>query len=192
MKKKYFLNKKKQKKRVCYSSFNKQSIILLNGDYSFLGLIPIERAINLILKKKIAILVADKKTILHSEKKRFEYPSIVKLNRIIDNIYRGKIPFSKQNLFTRDRRTCQYCGSKDKLTIDHILPKSKGGKTNFENCVICCSKCNQKKGDLLLKDSGLYLKRKPYHPTISDFCKIRAKSLGIHKILDKLYESFLV
>ena len=70
--------------------------------------------------------------------------------------------------FLRDKFSCQYCGSRNELTFDHLLPRSKGGKTNWENVVTACSNCNVQKGGRLLEKSGMRLAIKPFAPTTED------------------------
>ena len=73
--------------------------------------------------------------------------------------------------FLRDRFSCQYCGSGDELTFDHLLPRSKGGQTNWDNVVTACSGCNVQKGGRLLKFSGMTLNQLPFQPTTEDLHK---------------------
>ena len=78
-----------------------------------------------------------------------------------------RVPFSRRNLHRRDGNSCQYCGRNvraDDITVDHVIPKSKGGKNTWENCVIACRRCNSRKGSKGLKESGLYLLREPKQP----------------------------
>ncbi|MHA2279853.1 MAG: HNH endonuclease [Promethearchaeota archaeon] len=73
-----------------------------------------------------------------------------------------KVVFCRRNLWRRDRRRCQYCGKEppvDEITMDHIFPKSRGGESNFENCVLCCMECNHKKGNRSLSETGMRLRR---------------------------------
>lgn len=84
-----------------------------------------------------------------------------------DRIPRHEAPFTRKNLFLRDEYTCQYCGARttsDRLSIDHVLPKSRGGKTSWENCVLACVACNARKADRTLKEAGLRLMRQPVRP----------------------------
>ena len=71
-------------------------------------------------------------------------------------------------MFLRDKFSCQYCGSNEELTFDHLLPRSKGGETNWDNVVTACSACNVKKGGKLLKHSGMKLHQYPYRPSTED------------------------
>ena len=73
--------------------------------------------------------------------------------------------FTRFNLFLRDEFTCQYCGAKDHLTFDHVVPRSRGGRTTWENVVAACGPCNLHKGSRTLKQAGLNLRRKPVRPT---------------------------
>ena len=73
--------------------------------------------------------------------------------------------------FLRDKFSCQYCGSNKELTFDHLLPRSKGGKTDWDNVVTACSSCNVKKGGRLLKFSGMKLNQMPFQPTTEDLHK---------------------
>jgi len=76
----------------------------------------------------------------------------------------------------RDGFKCGYCGKdRERLTVDHIIPKSKGGKTCFENCVACCKLCNNKKGAKKPSEVGMYLKVKVYQPTISEFFNVESQ-----------------
>ena len=100
---------------------------------------------------------------------------------------RDKIAFSKRNLLKRDRFTCSYCGKQgiNCLTIDHVIPRSKNGKSNFLNCVSSCYECNAKKANKTLQESGLKLRIKPHEPTWSPIFKIPE-----HKY-KKIWEAFL-
>jgi 5-methylcytosine-specific restriction endonuclease McrA len=80
-----------------------------------------------------------------------------------------------------------YCGTaKIHLTIDHVIPISRGGKTKFENCVAACRACNNLKGDKKPSESGMFLRRQPHSPTISEFFILRCKQLKIHEYLKEL------
>lgn len=77
------------------------------------------------------------------------------------------VKYSRRNIYTRDSNTCQYCGEKfrkEDLTLDHIIPKSKGGRSSWTNIVTCCKMCNMEKGDQLLEDLGWKLLRQPVKP----------------------------
>ena len=93
-------------------------------------------------------------------------PRILRLN-FYDKVQRLTLRFNRRNLFARDNNTCQYCGksfSLSQLSFDHVIPKSRGGKTTWENVVCCCLKCNGKKGDSKPAEAGMKLIRKPVRP----------------------------
>jgi len=159
-----------------------KQIILLNADYSFLGFINKQRAIKLIIKDKVEVIQKTNEYI-SSISRKYILPKIVKLVRLITSIYRNKLPFSKRNVLIRDRFICQYCMSKIDPTVDHILPVSRGGKSNFKNCVTACKICNNKKDRKTPLEAGMTLLHDPYTPTIMEFILIRAKTLGLDKIL---------
>lgn len=98
-------------------------------------------------------------------------PSIIRINKSLSRL-RFKIRPSSQNIYERDNRTCQYCGKKmkkDESTLDHVIPKSKGGPFSFTNLVASCYSCNQFKADREPNEAGMSLLREPFTPL--PFCK---------------------
>lgn len=161
--------------------------VVLNGDYSFLNTVNWRRAIRLYISGKIEVLrYADR--VLHcANGSKIAIPLVVKLIKVIRMIYKNRVPFSKKNIFIRDNYSCMYCGLKPKrLTIDHIIPVSRGGKTNFENCVAACQLCNNKKGRRTPTEAKMFLKQRPYAPTISEFFRIKMANLGLNEYLKEL------
>jgi len=110
-------------------------------------------------------------TLLNDEGK-FKRPTIVRLNKYVFIPYK-KVTLSRFNIYRRDDYSCVYCGTKENLTIDHVKPKSKGGKNSWDNLVTCCGTCNVTKGDkpleVFLKESGLTMRQEPYRPTYMEF-----------------------
>ena len=122
----------------------------------------------------------------------YRVPEIIRLNRY-DKKFSNKIKFSKRTLFKRDAYTCMYCGKQpnnDELTIDHIIPKSKGGETNWVNCVISCIKCNFRKGDKSLEEVNMRLLKVPAKPKTALFqpSDIKKESWKQFITFDKAYE----
>ncbi len=96
-------------------------------------------------------------------------PEVILLT-LYGEVPRREVVFTRKNLFRRDRFTCQYCGvqpGSEELTIDHVLPRSKGGKSTWDNCVLACVPCNKRKADRLPERAGMALRRRPYHPAWS-------------------------
>lgn len=159
--------------------------VILNMDYSFLNIVSWEKAIKLAEKGK-ATVVKYSDRVFRTVDKVIKIPAVMKLIKLIRTIYRTKVVFSKKNVISRDRHTCQYCGSHDKLTIDHVVPVSKGGKSTFENCVAACQECNSKKGNKLPREIGMFPKKQPVAPTISEFTRVKAEKSGVFDILKEL------
>jgi len=97
---------------------------------------------------------------------RIRIPEVIVL-RACDRFRRPSVAFTRRNLFRRDRNTCQYCGRKrstENLSLDHVVPRSRGGLATWENCVVACLRCNARKGCRSLEDAGMKLLRKPIQP----------------------------
>lgn len=122
------------------------SSILLNGDDTILGLVDWKKAMGLMFAEKIKILRFSQR-VIRGVGRTFRAPAVAVLVKVVRSVYRGRIPFSRRNVLIRDRFACAYCGTKGKpITMDHVVPRSRGGENDFENCVACCQPCNQKKG----------------------------------------------
>ena len=97
---------------------------------------------------------------------RLRAPEVITLTEC-DRLPKMTVTFSRRNLFRRDRWTCQYCGRRpesESLTIDHVVPRSLGGVSRWENCVLACSDCNRRKANRLPRDAGMRLRRQPKVP----------------------------
>jgi 5-methylcytosine-specific restriction endonuclease McrA len=160
--------------------------ILLNGDYSYLCQIGWKKAMVLMLSEKANVLKYSDR-LVHGVGKVFRAPAVMVLIKVVRSVYRNRVPFTRKNLLARDRYTCAYCGSRaSALTIDHVMPVSRGGKTDFDNCVACCTACNNRKGARTPGEAGMRLARQPYQPTISEFIRLRLKQSGAYCLLKEL------
>ena len=134
-------------------------IAQLNFDYQFLCYIKWKKA-----KRKLALGAAETLKVTETGK-----ILAIRLLKLVRKAFGSSVKYSKRNVHARDSYTCQYCGSKG-TTIDHVIPKSRGGRSDcFENTVSCCKPCNAKKGDKLPSEVGMYLRKKPVKPTIAEF-----------------------
>ena len=124
-------------------------------------------------RKAITLLVLSKVEVMEQYERQVRSPTLaVRLPSVVRLIHRfrrrqQRVRFSKQNLFARDRWTCQYCGRLqpiDRLTQDHVVPRALGGKTCWENVVTACVDCNSKKADRTVEQAGLRLRRAPRRP----------------------------
>lgn len=161
--------------------------VLLNADYSFLNLVNWKRAFCLIAKGKVEVVKDSQRTIRNASGDELKVPAVMRLIKLIRTIYRSSVSFTKRNVLVRDKFKCAYCGTRqERLSIDHIIPKSRGGKTNFENCVAACKACNLRKGGRTPNEAKMYLKARPFQPTISEFLRLKFENLGIHDVLADL------
>ena len=162
------------------------SCILLNGDYTFLSLVDWKKAIGLMVADKVRVLKFSDR-VIRGVSRTFRVPAVAVLAKVVRSVYRGHVPFSRRNVLLRDEFTCGYCGTRTRpITIDHVIPKSRGGRTDFDNCVACCRTCNQKKGSMLPREAGMTLRRRPWQPTISEFIRIRLRQSGAFGLLVEL------
>ena len=161
--------------------------ILLNADYSFLNLVDWKRAVCLLAKGKAEVLKDSRSVVRSAGGGELRVPAVMRLVKLIRTIYRAGVAFTKRNVFVRDGFCCAYCGSRrDRLSIDHIVPKSRGGRTDFENCVAACKGCNLKKGGRTPSEAGMFLRHRPYQPTISEFLRLKFQSLGFQDLLAEI------
>ena len=115
-------------------------------------------------------VVAEYDAYVNSPSIKIKIPSVVVLKEYIKPIKSNA--FTRFNLFLRDEFKCQYCGSIDELTFDHVLPRSQGGRTTWENVVAACSDCNLKKGSKTISKSSLKLLKKPIRPTTEELLNL--------------------
>jgi 5-methylcytosine-specific restriction endonuclease McrA len=161
--------------------------ILLNADYTFLNLINWKRAVCLMTKGKVEVIKDSSAAIRAASGRELRIPAVMRLVKLIRTIYRAGVAFTKRNVLVRDGFRCAYCGGqRERLSIDHIIPKSRGGKTDFENCVAACRNCNLKKGGRTPSEAAMYLKVKAYQPTISEFLRLKFQSSGFGDLLSEL------
>jgi 5-methylcytosine-specific restriction endonuclease McrA len=136
--------------------------LILNATYEPLGVVPVRRAAILVLSAK-AICVADGDGILHSARRAMPVPSVVRLTRFVRVPYRPNVGLSRRGIFARDGGRCAYCRATAE-TIDHIMPRSRGGRHAWENVVAACARCNHRKGDRTPAELGWRLQTAPGVP----------------------------
>jgi len=156
-----------------------ERVLVLNADYNYLNVIDWKRALRLVVNKKVEV-VEYLNVKISSASGLMLLPKVLRLLKLVKIVFKNKVPMTKKNVFVRDNFECGYCGNKhDELTIDHVIPKSRGGKLSFENAVSCCSKCNNKKGDRTPEEAGMKLQKSLYAPTVAQFLGKRIKSLSM-------------
>jgi CRISPR/Cas system Type II protein with McrA/HNH and RuvC-like nuclease domain len=138
-------------------------VLVLNSDYSPINVTSFKRGFNLVFKGKAEVVKSQGQPIITSLG-NFTRPIIIRLFEYV--AYRiNKISVSKHRILKRDKFKCVYCGSQRDLTIDHVIPKSKGGKNTWSNMVTSCGKCNHKKGDRTPEEAG-FNSVQPKEPTM--------------------------
>ena len=156
-------------------------VLLLNADWSPLHFITDTRAITLLYKHK-AEQVSEWDETIRSPVVSMKLPATIRLVKYVVK-KRCASRFKRRVLFNRDNWTCQYCGEKlnwSSITVDHVQPKSFGGKTSWANCVAACSRCNKKKANLSPEDAGLKLSKKPTSPKTFHFWNLTINSQDWH------------
>jgi 5-methylcytosine-specific restriction endonuclease McrA len=152
-------------------------VLVLNATYEPINVCSIRRAIVLLLKEKAEMLERHARE-LHSERYTVARPVVIRLVsyvRVPRQAHRRKI--TRRAVFARDGWACQYCGSRSNLTVDHVIPRSKGGLSNWENIVASCGPCNRRKGDSLLAQVGMKLRRAPRTPRAEIFIHVSAPTI---------------
>ena len=152
-------------------------MLVLNATYEPINVCTVRRAVVLLLKEK-AEMIERADWQLHSENTSLSRPMVIRLVsyvRIPRHSHRRKI--TRRAVFARDDWTCQYCGARSNLTVDHVIPRSKGGTSDWENIVASCAPCNRRKGDLLLRNSGMRLTRTPRRPSPNVFIQVASPTI---------------
>lgn len=177
------------------TALQNKKVLVLNRGWNPIGVVSLERALTMLFsvykdgepKARIIDPTKDFQTFTWEDWSRlrprsdessirstnviFRVPEVVLLSKY-DKLPQHKIHFSRRTIYRRDSNQCQYCGDfpgTEELTIDHIMPRSRGGKTTWENCVLSCQPCNSKKADRTPEECGMKLRKQPKKPNIPLF-----------------------
>lgn len=137
--------------------------LVLNATYEPLGVVTQRRALLLILAAKATSLL-DGEAVLHSASSAMQVPSVVRLTRFVKVPYRTGVPLTRRGVFLRDGGRCVYCGAAA-TSLDHVLPRSRGGEHTWDNVVSSCRRCNHIKADRTAAEMGWRLHPAPRQPT---------------------------
>ncbi len=162
-------------------------VLVLNASYQPLNLVNVKRAVVLVLKNK-AEIIEELDARLHAERMSLPYPTVIRLVYYVNAPYRS-VSLNRRAVFIRDGYTCQYCGARAE-SIDHVIPRSRGGKHVWENVVAACRRCNARKMNRLPSEAGLKLARKPKEP--HDHIWIYSQAGDIHPTWEPYLETALV
>lgn len=152
-------------------------VVLLNADYTLLNAISWKRALCLMIKGKVDVVRTTEQRI-----GSFTLPRILRLIKRVETIYRRRVSWSKGNVLWRDRHTCQYCGKRIErkaLTVDHVIPRSRGGKNTWTNTVAACFDCNNRKADRTPEEAGMPLLSNPRQPNIYELILRRIPAVDL-------------
>jgi 5-methylcytosine-specific restriction endonuclease McrA len=137
--------------------------LVLNATYEPLCVVSQRRAVVLILTDK-AVIVERGDGAVHSITRVIEVPAVVRLSRFVRVPYRSHVPLTRKGVLARDNHRCAYCGA-PATSLDHVIPKSRGGAHVWENVVAACSRCNHLKADRAVSDLGWRLRTVPRAPS---------------------------
>jgi 5-methylcytosine-specific restriction endonuclease McrA len=136
------------------------------------------------------LIPQDDEPFVKSVTQRFRVPEVITLIRF-DRLPKASVTFSRRNIFKRDKFACQYCGVQPRaedLTIDHVVPRSQGGQSSWENCVLACVACNHSKADRTPEMAGMRLKKKPARPRWSPaYSRHKMRFESWRKFLSEVY-----
>lgn len=141
-------------------------VLVLNATYEPLSVVPLRRAVLLLLKEKAEIVEAAQAW-LRSERSQLPVPLVIRLVCYVRLPRRLSLPISRRTVLARDHYTCQYCGEqpgRTQLTIDHVIPRSRGGETCWENVVTACGPCNRRKGSRTPDEAHMPVRHTPRRP----------------------------
>ncbi len=161
-------------------------VLVLNASYEPINVCTVRRAAVLVLKDRAEILERGEWA-LRGESLTLPRPVVIRLKtyvRIPRDAHRRKI--TRRAVFARDRWTCQYCGREHgNLTVDHVIPRSKGGSSGWDNIVACCAPCNRRKGDRLPSQANMVPRESPAAPGATIFIHVAAP------VIPRVWEQYL-
>jgi 5-methylcytosine-specific restriction endonuclease McrA len=154
-------------------------VLVLNATYEPINVCTVRRAVVLLLKEK-AEVIEQGDWELRSATRSLTRPVVIRLVsyvRVPRDTHRRKI--TRRAVFARDDWTCQYCGARSNLTVDHVIPRSKGGGSSWENIVASCAPCNLRKGNSLPRQAGMRLARQPRTPNPHVFIHVASPTIPV-------------
>jgi len=161
-----------------------EKVLVLNSDYSPLNITSVRQGFKLVYKGKAEVLKSDDNPIVAGYKE-FVRPLIIRLLNYVKFRMRT-LRVNRKRIYERDHNKCGYCSSTWNLTIDHIIPKSRGGDNSWSNLVTCCYSCNLRKADRTPEEANMKLLIKPYEPSVSS----RILEGGVGKVWTEFKQSF--
>jgi 5-methylcytosine-specific restriction endonuclease McrA len=156
---------------LCEDCITTMGCLALNASFEPLTILPVRRALRLVLDQKAEVLEVDDARAFRSERREMPCPTVIRLVRYVHVPRKFRRQVTNTFLFARDTYRCQYCGrhrthlrGREFLTRDHIVPLSRGGDNSWSNVVTACSPCNNRKGSHLAGEVGMHLSHIPVEP----------------------------
>jgi 5-methylcytosine-specific restriction endonuclease McrA len=147
-------------------------VLVLNQNYEPINVTNARRALTLVMASKAEVLETGQ-DVLNSPSTSLECPSVIRLQYMVRRPNR-RVPLTRRELFLRDDHTCQYCGLRTRdLTLDHVIPRAKGGKHTWDNLVSACGPCNHKKGQRTVEQARMHLRSMPREPRPNVYTIVR-------------------
>lgn len=147
-----------------------RKVLILNQDYSALSICSVPKAFLLVYLNKAELVAESSAYFLRTISNAYPMPTVIRLNRYINLPYKG-VMMTRQNIFKRDGHRCVYCGTHEDLTLDHVLPKSRGGRTSWDNLATACKRCNTRKGDRTPEEAMMPMLLRPFKPSFIMFLR---------------------
>lgn len=181
--------------------------LILNRNWQPVGVAPVARALVMLWNESAQVVDVDDyrlftwkdwarivpeedEPFVQAVRFRLRVPEVLVLQGY-DRVPTSAVTFSRRNLFKRDHYVCQYCGAQpgtEELTVDHVVPRSRGGASNWTNCVLACTVCNKRKADRTPEEAGMRLRRKPQRPTWKPiYAEYSGKIASWSKFLSEAY-----
>ena len=157
------------------------TVLVLNASYEAINVCNLRRALKMVFKGTAQTEEVSEAEI-QSPTTVVKVPHVIRLVNYV-HVPRSVVKFSRKNVLVRDQHTCQYCRkefSAGMLTLDHVIPLSRGGKTTWENVVAACKRCNNKKGNQMLYETQFTLERLPKTPSILTYLQLNRHFRGYH------------
>jgi 5-methylcytosine-specific restriction endonuclease McrA len=153
-------------------------VLILNGNYEPLAICNVQKAIILLYLNKADMVSAVGGKAVHSASASIPFPSVIRLSNYVRVPFK-KVILSRKNILRRDGHKCQYCGASSiSLTVDHIMPKSRGGEDSWENLVSACLRCNNRKGSHTPDEAEMPLMKRPIRPNHVTFLRQYVGKVG--------------
>jgi len=147
-----------------------RKVLVLNQDYSALSVCSVPKAFLLVYLDKAELVSHIPDQYLRTVDEKYPMPTVIRLYRYVQVPYKG-VMMTRQNIFKRDNHRCVYCGTHEELTLDHVMPRSRGGRTSWDNLTTACKRCNTKKGDFTPEEANMPLRQRPFKPSFIVFLR---------------------